>query len=581
MTQSAWRSALLALAAALFASVSLAKAPQPTVLPPVGVELVQLDAIVTDGAGKAVTDLGLANFELYVDGRKEAITHFALGSASRAVRFVPGSQEAVPVRGVKGRYLVFFIDDYTMSFDRFAKVRASLARFISDLDPEDQVAVVTASGSQGPLGQFTSDRKVLSRALSRLGLNYMDTHFSGSIASRQPGLLWVSLSRLLALNSELAALPVRKLVFLVSDGGTPSFYPFPAELVRGWPSELGPVPATQTEALTRLTDSAFRYGVTIYSIDSRGLEVSTMAPDGGGARGYSRADAASDAARSSRPPIGDASARQFPDTASGGVLIEPGAAARNAPATVRPFNPAAYANDQSIPRYLAQQTGGNFFANQNNYGPGLQKTLAQNETYYILGFSPASAKSDSAARRIDVKVVGRKGVKVWSRKGYLQQRPAALQTTVVSGSAAMAQRAAQALSAVAPPQGITTDLKADFVQTPEGPAVQLLATMGPEGIALRDNEGRREAEIGLFGYVYDEQGRPVADLAHRLGLSLEGERLASFEQDGLKYAKLVPLKPGFYYVRVAVLTDDEHGPVGSAGRWVEIPAEPQAAIGRP
>src|SRR5689334_18428366 len=64
------------------AIVSMTAAPQqqaPT--PPdvirINVNLVQVDAVVTDSKGKAVTDLKAEDFELFQDGTPEVITNFS------------------------------------------------------------------------------------------------------------------------------------------------------------------------------------------------------------------------------------------------------------------------------------------------------------------------------------------------------------------------------------------------------------------------------------------------------------------------------------------------------------------------
>src|SRR5262245_36768426 len=44
-------------------------------------ELVQIDAVVTDKQGKLARDLKRADFELFDDGKKQEITHFAIGTA--------------------------------------------------------------------------------------------------------------------------------------------------------------------------------------------------------------------------------------------------------------------------------------------------------------------------------------------------------------------------------------------------------------------------------------------------------------------------------------------------------------------
>ena len=61
------------------------------------------------------------------------------------------------------------VDDYHLKPDELSSVKAALQRFIDgQLGPRDQVAVVAASGSLGPLQQFTTDRDVLRRAVARL-----------------------------------------------------------------------------------------------------------------------------------------------------------------------------------------------------------------------------------------------------------------------------------------------------------------------------------------------------------------------------------------------------------------------------
>src|ERR1044072_1694767 len=51
----------------------------------ISVTLVQIDAVVTDGKGRQVTDLKAEDFEVYEDGRRQHITNFnyiAVPSAS-------------------------------------------------------------------------------------------------------------------------------------------------------------------------------------------------------------------------------------------------------------------------------------------------------------------------------------------------------------------------------------------------------------------------------------------------------------------------------------------------------------------
>src|SRR5207247_1242129 len=67
------RTAAVVLALALAAPIRAGGQEKPVVR--VSLELIQVDAVVTDGAGRYVTDLTADDFELREDGRLRAITH--------------------------------------------------------------------------------------------------------------------------------------------------------------------------------------------------------------------------------------------------------------------------------------------------------------------------------------------------------------------------------------------------------------------------------------------------------------------------------------------------------------------------
>src|SRR5262245_25365938 len=51
-------------------------------------ELVQIDVVVTDKQGKLVRDLKRVDFELFDDGKKQEIAHFAIGTAAQPARWL-------------------------------------------------------------------------------------------------------------------------------------------------------------------------------------------------------------------------------------------------------------------------------------------------------------------------------------------------------------------------------------------------------------------------------------------------------------------------------------------------------------
>ena len=77
-------------------------------------------------------------------------------------------------------------------------------------------------------------------------------------------------------------------------------------------------------------------------------------------------------------------------------------------------------------RMLAEQTGGIAIVNQNDFDKGLKRIDAETSDYYILGYSSTNPDPLKRTRKIEVKLVNRPGVSVWSRTSYsLRQLPKA------------------------------------------------------------------------------------------------------------------------------------------------------------
>ena len=79
-------------------------------------------------------------------------------------------------------------------------------------------------------------------------------------------------------------------------------------------------------------------------------------------------------------------------------------------------------------RVLAEQTGGIAVVNQNNFDKALKRIDAETSDYYMLGYSSTNPDPMKRTRKIEVKLVNRPGVSVWSRTSYsLRQLPKAEQ----------------------------------------------------------------------------------------------------------------------------------------------------------
>jgi len=115
-----------------------------------GVELINVTATVTDNDGRFVSGLRKDDFSVFEDGELQAVSHF--------------SNERVPVS------LGILLDTSgSMTPDKMASARAAIDRFMLDLlGPEDEIFLYRFASVPQLVQDWTTDRRVLSRALSNL-----------------------------------------------------------------------------------------------------------------------------------------------------------------------------------------------------------------------------------------------------------------------------------------------------------------------------------------------------------------------------------------------------------------------------
>jgi len=162
------KSIVIAAAIVLSAAVSLAQ----TAAESIEVRVVNVDVIVRDRAGKPVTGLTKADFEIYENGQKREITNLyevrgATAAAAPSAKTpapanaAPGSAEATAVE-IRPRNIVMFLDNYSLEPFRRDKVLQSLRKFIDgQLQPQDRVMIVLCTQQVKVITPFTSDRKAI------------------------------------------------------------------------------------------------------------------------------------------------------------------------------------------------------------------------------------------------------------------------------------------------------------------------------------------------------------------------------------------------------------------------------------
>jgi VWFA-related protein len=158
---------IIASAIALSAVASLA---QENLAESIEVRVVNVDVVVRDRAGKPVTGLTKADFEIYENGQKKEITnlyevHAPAGLAAAPSKApTPGepSPAPEPAAEIRPRNIVMFVDNYSLQPFRRDKVLQSLRKFIDEkLQPQDRVMLVLCTQQVKVITPFTNDRKAI------------------------------------------------------------------------------------------------------------------------------------------------------------------------------------------------------------------------------------------------------------------------------------------------------------------------------------------------------------------------------------------------------------------------------------
>lgn len=375
----------------------------------VGLDLIQIDASITDSKGRPVTDLKAADLQLTVDGKKQPLTNAAFFGATDADGNVASPAAADRDDAVKSPdTLVFVVDDLDMSFASMYAARRGLARFAANWESPAPMMALRAISDDSP--NFTVFRSLdrLQSAIDSLKYNMRSSKGVRSVSPSQDGNLGQASTRSVSLKTateqemasnvnptmalanlesrvsnlvstinSLRSLPGRKAVVFVSEG----FYVAnrPQDLARGLPfSSL--FDDRDIEAGMRIiTEVANRASVVLYTVDPRGLETDEL--------------------DISRPYPGPAAA----------------SAQRLAQWQAR------VGSQQSLSQ-IAGDTGGMAIVNTNGIKEGLEEILRDHAAYYLVGFEPPPQTFDRKSGRPkfhNIKLtVNRPGVQVRTRAGF-------------------------------------------------------------------------------------------------------------------------------------------------------------------
>jgi len=386
------------------------------------VELVEVPVVVRDGHRRAVDGLTQNDFEIYDNGKKQAIAAFSVqhfapqanGPAAASGPAAKGASKDAPKPTAPRRFVALLFDNLNMDLGALRPAQEAAEKFVrTSLAPGDRVAVVTTAESQsvdfigdglrlvqeieavkmrqrtrsdalgcprispyeGYLIANRLDRSILQAKVDeyRACAGNRVAHPEDYVTSRADG-VWeetkfnsrATLHMIDMMIGGMATLPGERSILLTSGGYLSGNLEFEQE---------------------QIMHKALRAEVVINALDAKGLYA---IPPGDVTQG---------------PPLGRQSAR--------GRIAE-----------TQIETTAVSAQDDSM-AVLASGTGGTFFQNNNDLVKGFRELGMVPETVYLLAFSRADVPPDGRYHALKVKLTQKKGYSVHARVGYTAPAAAA------------------------------------------------------------------------------------------------------------------------------------------------------------
>jgi VWFA-related protein len=551
--------------------------------------LVQTDAVITDKNDQIISDLKLEDFELYDNGKKQDIKflEFVANANKRVEGEAPALKNVdIPSAGLSAadlkRVVVFVVDDLTITGEDLSRVRDLLRGFVNNqMQPGDLVAIVRVIGNSDLLGQYSSDKRMLLRAIDSLtpashpfstsvpNFGSVDVvprpDDSGTSTEGASGSLdaeaqtdnvnkgfrtLISLATTNSVILGLKSIPGRKSVVLIS-GGLPLYESNEQGTVIDRTTgetiavqEVRPLYGDTSSLIQTIVDNAGRAGVVVNTMDVRGLQPRP------GVRGFQDTEAKSGLGMT----VGSASV--------GGGGMNPGFGRTPDVALIAGTDSLAGAEGL---RAIANATGGVATINTNNFATGLDKILSRADGYYLLGYT-STEKFDAKFHKVSIKVK-RDGAHIYSRAGYYAREDVAI-TAATTKEEAVIRAATSPL--VKRELGVTSFVQHKF--TPDAKAeVDIHIFIDPKTLNFTQSpDGRYKDSFDLVVFVFDSTGKARGGFSETVNTNLTAEEYKRALTTGLSDSGHTELPPGNFQLRV-VVRENETGRIGTAYRYLEVP----------
>jgi VWFA-related protein len=491
----------------------------------VATRLVQVNVIAQDGNGNPITGLTKDDFTLLDQGQSQSISFFSEERnqpiSTAATAGVPSinhfSNRFAEKSGVPTSVTVILMDVLNTRAPDMAYARKQVTKFLSQLQPQDHVALYSLSSKLYILHDFTQDASALLRALERdpnldnfrtaasepEAADTGDAAFNSAVDRSNARAAQFYMNdrvertalAVKVIADHISGLPGRKNLVWVSGS-------FPIDIIGG---DLAFDHVSYSQQIEDAARSLNNANVAIYPVDARGL-------------------------------IANPNMARNPGPRGGG---------RGAPA--RGSNGSMFAARQNFDtmNILAERTGGRAYYNTNDIHGSVRRAIDDSRVTYVLGYYPSIGQWDGKFREIKV-TVKRSGAHLRYRRGYFAIQDAS------NDPGKNRQLMADAVWSPLEATELGLDVQATSIDVPGARQLKTEVRISANQLRFTQSGDRWKDDLEVVWVELGGNGKALGTVSNTLNMNLPQDAYEDASRKGISFSSKLDLRDDAVEVRLVV-----------------------------